>query len=329
MKRNACHATSLQILYELHYAQRLMNNMHLDLRRIDLNLLVIFNSIYQHRSVAESAKALAMSPSAVSHALIRLRGAFSDELFFRVGNTMQPTVLAEEIAAPIADSLALLTQGLARRPRFTPARSTESFTFSITDFTAFSVFPSLMAQMEKLAPNIKFNLVYSPQKVAINDLLAGQIDFALGFTEAAQIENKEIEEVDWIEDHYVVISPPGYLSNDTLTLEEYLRARHLVVTPWNEARGVVDYSLDKINKKRDIVVKTPSMMSAPFIIAQSSMLMTLPYHVATLFSKTIPLRLDPLPFDVPGYRVKIYSHRRNSRSEARLWIQSLLQRLAA
>ncbi|MDX5628213.1 MULTISPECIES: hypothetical protein [unclassified Brenneria] len=40
-----------------------MNNMHLDLRRIDLNLLVIFNSIYEHRSVAESAKALAMSAS--------------------------------------------------------------------------------------------------------------------------------------------------------------------------------------------------------------------------------------------------------------------------
>ncbi|MCG8708597.1 LysR family transcriptional regulator [Brenneria sp. 4F2] len=306
-----------------------MNNMHLDLRRIDLNLLLIFNGLYQHRSVAASAKALAMSPSAVSHALIRLRRTFSDTLFFRVGNSMQPTVLAEEIAAPIADSLALLTQGLARRPRFSPAQSTESFTFSITDYTVFSVFPSLMAQMEKLAPNITFNLVYSPQKVAINDLLAGKIDFALGFTEATQIENKDIEEIDWIEDHYVAISPADYPLSETLTLEDYLRARHLVVTPWNEARGVVDYSLDKINKQRNIVVKTPSMMSAPFIIAQSSMLMTLPYHVATLFSKVMPLRIHPLPFDVPGYRVKIYSHRRNSRPEAQRWIQSLLQRLAA
>lgn len=306
-----------------------MNNMHLNLRRIDLNLLVIFNSIYQHRSVTESAKALAMSASAVSHALIRLRSTFSDELFFRVGNTMQPTVLADEIAAPIAGSLTLLTHGLARRPRFNPARSTESFTFSITDYTAFSVFPSLMAQMEKLAPNIKFNLIYSPQKVAINDLLAGKIDFALGFSETTPLENKEIEEIDWIEDHYVVISPSDYLPNGALTLNDYLQARHLVVTPWNEARGVVDYSLDKINKKRHIVLKTPSMMSAPFIIAQSSMLMTLPYHVAMLFSKTLPLRLSQLPFDVPSYRVKIYSHRRNSRSEAQQWIQSLLQRLAA
>ncbi|MEC5319360.1 LysR substrate-binding domain-containing protein [Brenneria populi subsp. brevivirga] len=306
-----------------------MNNMHLDLRRIDLNLLVIFNSVYQHRSVAAAAKALAMSASAVSHALIRLRSAFSDELFFRVGNTMQPTVLAEEIATPIADSLALLTQGLARRPRFNPARSTETFTFSITDYTAFSVFPSLMAQMETLAPNIKFNLIYSPQKVAINDLLAGKIDFALGFTETAPLEIKEIEEIDWIEERYVAISPPDYTLQEGLTLEDYLRARHLVVTPWNEARGVVDYSLDKIGKKRNVVLKTPSMMSAPFIIAQSSMLMTLPCHVATLFSQIIPLRIHPLPFHVPDYRVKIYSHRGNSRSEARRWLQSLLQRLAA
>lgn len=165
--------------------------------------------------------------------------------------------------------------------------------------------------------------------MAINDLLAGKIDFALGFTETTPVENQEIEEIDWIEDRYVVISPADYPSNGVLTLEDYLQARHLVVTPWNEARGVVDYSLDKIDKTRNIVLKTPSMMSAPFIIAESSMLMTLPCHVATLFSKIIPLRIHPLPFDVPRYRVKIYSHRRNSRSEARRWIQSLLQRLAA
>ncbi|MEQ9864422.1 LysR substrate-binding domain-containing protein [Pectobacterium aroidearum] len=304
-----------------------MNNMHLDLRRIDLNLLVVFNSVYQHRSVATAAKELAMSASAVSHALTRLRNTFSDELFFRVGNTMHPTVLADDIAEPIAESLALLTQGLTPRPRFNPARSSESFTFSITDYTAFSVFPTLMAQMEKLAPHIKFNLVYSPQKVAITDLLAGKIDFALGFTDMTQAENREIEEIDWIEDSYVIITAAGYPSGKTLTLDDYLAARHLVVTPWNESRGVIDYALDKLNKKRHIALKTPSMMSAPFIIADSTLIMALPRNIATIFAQLLPLQIHPLPFTVPSYRVKIYSHRRNSRSEASQWIKNLLHSL--
>lgn len=325
----ACHATGLKILYELHSLQRLMNIMHLDLRRIDLNLLVVFNSVYQHRSVAAAAKELAMSASAVSHALTRLRNTFSDELFFRVGNTMHPTVVADDIAEPIAESLALLTQGLTPRPRFNPARSTESFTFSITDYTAFSVFPTLMAHMEKLAPHIKFNLVYSPQKVAITDLLAGKIDFALGFTDMTQSENREIEEIDWIEDSYVIITAADYLSGRALTLDDYLAARHLVVTPWNESRGVIDYALDKLNKKRHIALKTPSMMSAPFIIADSTLIMALPRNVATIFAQLLPLRIHALPFTVPPYRVKIYSHRRNSRSEASQWIKNLLHRLVA
>nr|WP_317984050.1 LysR family transcriptional regulator [Affinibrenneria salicis] len=301
--------------------------MHLDLRRIDLNLLVIFNSVYRNRSVAATAQELAMSASAVSHALIRLRGTFADELFFRVGNTMQPTVFAEQIAGPVASSLAQLSAGLERRPRFDPANSSDSFTFSITDYTAFTLFPSLMEKIETLAPNIKFNLIYAQQKVAINELLAGKIDFALGFSEIHHPGSREIEEIDWLEDRYVVISAADYPADTPLTLARYLQARHLVVTPWNEPRGVIDYALDKLGHQRRIVLKTPSMMSAPFVVARSAMLMTMPENVARLFSKILPLRIHPLPFAVPSWRVKIYSHRRSNRPEAHSWIKNLLCRL--
>ncbi|OXH87618.1 hypothetical protein CA830_22580, partial [Burkholderia multivorans] len=47
--------------------------MHRDLRRLDLNLLLVFDALYRHRSVAAAAHELAMSPSALSHALARLR----------------------------------------------------------------------------------------------------------------------------------------------------------------------------------------------------------------------------------------------------------------
>ncbi|MGV8301849.1 LysR family transcriptional regulator, partial [Pseudomonas aeruginosa] len=86
-------------------------------------------------------------------------------------------------------------------------------------------------------PGLSFQLRYSERKVALNDLLAGRIDFALGFTETDGESYPEIDEVSWLEDGYVAICSPAFsVKYGELTLENYLQARHLVVTPWNEQR---------------------------------------------------------------------------------------------
>ena len=255
--------------------------MHLDLKRLDLNLLLVFEAVYRLRSVTRAAAELALSASALSHALIRLRKALADELFYRVGNDMHPTVYADSLAPTVSESLALLAKGLHPRPRFVPAESRESFTFAITDYTAFAVFPALMAQMQRLAPGLSFQLRYSERKVALNDLLAGRIDFALGFTETDGESYPEIDEVSWLEDEYVAICSPAFsVKYGELTLENYLRARHLVVTPWNEQRGVIDYQLDKLGLQRDIAIRTPSLLGAPFIVADSELVMSMPRYAA-------------------------------------------------
>ena len=60
----------------------MMNIMHPVLRRIDLNLLPVFDAVYRSRSVRLAAEELAMSTSALSHALSRLRSALNDPLFY-------------------------------------------------------------------------------------------------------------------------------------------------------------------------------------------------------------------------------------------------------
>lgn len=306
-----------------------MNIMHLDLRRIDLNLLLVFEAVYRLRSVTRAASELALSTSALSHALSRLRKSLSDELFYRVGNDMLPTVFAESLAPAIGESLALLTKGLNPRPRFVPATSRETFTFAITDYTAFAVFPALMAHMQQKAPHISFQLCYSERKVALNDLLAGKIDFALGFTETTDQVYPEIEEIDWLEDEYVAICAPGFTQKyGELTQERYLQARHVVVTPWNEERGVIDYQLEQQGLQRDIALKTPSLLGAPFIIAASDLLMSIPHFAAKRLQQATSLQIHPLPFPVPAYKIKIYLHRKNGRPAACNWLKQQLAELA-
>ncbi|MGB8665918.1 MAG: LysR family transcriptional regulator [Serratia inhibens] len=306
-----------------------MNIMHLDLKRIDLNLLLVFEAVYRLRSVTRAAEELALSASALSHALRRLRKTFSDELFYRQGNDMHPTVYAQSLAPTVSESLALLSHGLHPRPRFVAAKSEEGFTFAITDYTAFAVFPTLMAQMQRLAPKLSFQLCYSERKVALNDLLAGKIDFALGFTEMDNESYKEIDEIDWLEDEYVAISSPLFRQKyGELTLERYLQSRHLVVTPWNEHRGVIDYQLDKFGLQRDIAIRTPSLLGAPFIIADSELLMSIPRYAAQKLQQAVELVVHPLPFPVPAYKIKIYLHRKNGRPDACRWLKQQLTALA-
>ncbi|EKK4001342.1 LysR family transcriptional regulator [Cronobacter sakazakii] len=303
----------------------MMNIMHPSLRRLDLNLLPVFDAIYRHRSVRKAADELAMSTSALSHALSRLRTTLNDPLFYREGHRMCPSVYASQLAPSIASALKFLNQELTPQPEFDPASSTECLQIAITDFTAFCIFPALMHRLQHDAPGLRFELRYLPHSPALNELLAGEMDLALGFSAPEDIRHPELDEIDWLADDYVVISNPRRAQ---LTFEDYLAARHVVVTPWNEKQGVLDSQLEKMGYARHIALKTPSMLGAPFIVAESDLLMALPRFAAQKLLPATDIRIFELPFEVPSFEVKIYSHQRSGKRGATDWLKRVLQALA-
>ncbi|EGT4509448.1 LysR family transcriptional regulator [Cronobacter sakazakii] len=303
----------------------MMNIMHPSLRRLDLNLLPVFDAIYRHRSVRKAADELAMSTSALSHALSRLRTTLNDPLFYREGHRMCPSVYATQLAPSIASALKFLNQELTPQPEFDPASSTECLQIAITDFTAFCIFPALMHRLQHDAPGLRFELRYLPHSPALNELLAGEMDLALGFSAPEDIRHAELDEINWLEDDYVVISSAR---RTQLTFEDYLAARHVVVTPWNEKQGVLDSQLEKMGYTRHIALKTPSMLGAPFIVAESDLLMALPRFAAQKLLPATDLRIFELPFEVPSFEVKIYSHQRSGKRGATDWLKRVLQALA-
>ena len=70
-----------------------MANLY-NLKRFDLNLLVIFECIYQNLSISKAAETLFITPSAVSQSLQRLRLQLNDPLFVRSGKGITPTTVA-------------------------------------------------------------------------------------------------------------------------------------------------------------------------------------------------------------------------------------------
>lgn len=89
---------------------------------------------------------------------------------------------------------------------FVPAASTDCMQIAITDFTAFCVFPTLMHHLQREAPGLRFELRYLPHSPALTELLAGEVDLALGFNTPDEPAHPDLEEINWLRDEYVVIS---------------------------------------------------------------------------------------------------------------------------
>jgi DNA-binding transcriptional LysR family regulator len=180
----------------------------------DLNLLAIFDALYEVRSVTQTARRLNLTQSAVSHALRRLRQAVDDPLFVRTGGALQPTVRARAMAGPIRDGLARLREATLPTP-FDPQLSPRTFTVAASSYFCALLIPDLIAAARAQAPGVRIRTV-----PLYADLLArldeGAVDLALGaFSRLPAhlvLEPLFREELVWIAagDNPVVEARPGH-----------------------------------------------------------------------------------------------------------------------
>ena len=119
----------------------------MNLRNIDLNLLVIFDALMTEKTITRAARVMGVTPSAVSHALQRLRKTFDDPLFERGPGTMAPTRRAQELLPFVRNALLSLHQGMALYREFVPATSRRSFRIRQSDFLSDCLLPRLCARV--------------------------------------------------------------------------------------------------------------------------------------------------------------------------------------
>jgi DNA-binding transcriptional LysR family regulator len=105
--------------------------MHLS--RIDLNLLVVFDTVYTAGSITAASRRLNLSQPAVSHALARLREVFGEPLFERQGRGVVPTPLARSIAGPVRDALGAMERTFERAAAFEPTAAKRHFRIGLRE----------------------------------------------------------------------------------------------------------------------------------------------------------------------------------------------------
>ena len=119
--------------------------MHIS--RVDLNLFIVFATIYDEGSVTRASQKLNLTQPAISHALGRLRLLFDDPLFERQGHAMVSTPLARSIIEPVRHSLRGFEVTLNKLDRFDPATSQKQFNLGLRDVLESNVLPPLVKRV--------------------------------------------------------------------------------------------------------------------------------------------------------------------------------------
>lgn len=254
----------------------------IDLSRVDLNLLVLFEAVLRERHVGRAAARLNLSASAVSHGLGRLRALLNDPLFLKHPKGVVATARAEALAEPIAEILSRLRAVVGAAGRFDPARSTRRFTIGAPDGVSTVLMPPLIAAIEKAAPGVDLSLRALMPQTALADLDARAVDIAIEPLEA--IPPRFAAQCLYEEEFVIAMRASHPLARGRLTLERYCAAAHLLVSLTGDPFGNVDAELQRLGKSRRVAATVPHFLSALAMVAETDILAAVPKRQAVLYA---------------------------------------------
>jgi DNA-binding transcriptional LysR family regulator len=285
----------------------MMNSVQLS--RIDLNLLVLFQTVIEERHVGRAAERLNLSPSAVSHSLKRLRQLLNDPLFLRTPKGVVPTARALELAVPIAEILSQVGKVLATAQPFDPAASRRSFTIGAPDGVSAVVLPAMLVELAASAPGINVRirqllpvegemLLERAWRNVFGELEARAIDVAIIPFSPVPVRFRSHA---LYEEDFVITMRAGHPFAASPTLDCFCTADHVLVSMTGEAWGFVDRALAAGGRSRRIALTVPNFLFALSCIAESDCLAALPRRLVAAHSKRFGLVQCEPPLTLEHY----------------------------
>ncbi|MBN4666359.1 LysR family transcriptional regulator [Pandoraea nosoerga] len=297
----------------------------MDLHSVDLNLLVVFQHLYNARRVSRVAEALGVTQPAVSNSLARLRKLFNDELFIRTSRGMLPTPLAIELAEPVAAALDALHGVFNRQLAFDPATSQRAFRIAMTDIGEVHFLPKLMHALGARAPGITVSTV---RNTAINlheEMAAGQVDLAVGHLPdltAAFFQRRLFRQ------RYVCMFRPGHPldrpGRRRMTREDFERAEQVMVVAAGTGHGQVDDLMARAHVQRNIRLRVPHFVALADILHATDLIATVTEKFAQRSAQHFGLRYVDHPLELPDVQINLFWHARYHREPASQWMRALL-----
>lgn len=299
----------------------------MEFRRLDLNLLVILDALYEEGSISRAAERLQLSQPTVSAGLGKLRGLLNDDLFIRAHGEMQPTERAMRLRAPTRMILQTVRTEILEQAAFDPASLADTIVISTSDVGELEFLTPLHERLSRDAPNASIRTVLRNPHSLAAEMERGEIDLAIGYFPDLSTA-AFMQQVLFTHGFACIVRRDHPLYANGISLEQYRGARHLVVDQASRFHDVIDEAVAANGIDRKVALTISHFVNVPALIVDSDLVATIARPIA-LSSPLLPrLAVLECPFSVAPLQVKQVWHRRFHKSAKLLWLRNLVAELS-
>jgi len=294
----------------------------MNLRKIDLNLLVYFDALMQTRHVSRAADRLGVGQSAMSAALGRLRDLFEDPLLVREGNGMVPTERALALEIEVRNVLRGIEHVIEPPGNFDPSTSGRRFRVRMSDLLTFLFMQDLAQSLERNAPDVKLQVDHLSPEQTVDALALDKIDAAIS---TGLTPPKSVHETRLFHDTVVCVARRGLAVENKLTKpEDFARLPQIRVSQSPLDYRFADDRLHPMGLDRNVAITVPHWLAVPDILCATSLVCAVPASFARRIAGKHPLSVYPLDFFDTGFYWSLYWHGRYDKDPAQTWFRAQL-----
>lgn len=310
--------------------------------RTDLNLLKVFDAVYEERSLVLAGKRLHLTQSAVSHALARLRELVGDELFMRTGKGMVPTGRAAAMAPALRDSLRRIEATLGGEP-FAPEQSSRRFVIAANDHLTAVVIAPLARALQKAAPGVDLVIRPSTRLDLAEQIDLGRIDLAIGIF--AQVPDRLNSRTLMSEGEAILMRRGHPAARRSLTLRDIAKYPLVTVSVGGQEEGAVggfiverglarqsemfdrqalEEALQAEGHRPRARVTVPHSLAIPELLRDTDMLSIVPASLAVALAKRGDLLRRRPPYPAEASVIRAVWHRRDEHEAGHAWLRGMV-----
>lgn len=295
-----------------------------NLRNFDLNLLVIFRAILSRGSIAGAAQEIGLSPSAVSHALGRLRIMLNDELFFRTTDGVRPTERALELNADIERGLGFLATAISRQHQFVPVEAKRTFTIQVADYVSGFLLPRLVQRLRKEAPGVIIDVLpFTISADSVWDRVDMQVRLTPGRLQPQVVRSRRLA----VDEVVVLMRKDHPNVDEPMTAELYAKLPHVKLSQSATGTTVIEDVLAARGLRRDLPMTVASWFDIPDIVAHSDLIAIVPSRLLSTDPRLANLRWSPLPLEEVVFSFDLCWDLRTEREPGQKWLRAVISEI--
>jgi LysR family transcriptional activator for leuABCD operon len=299
----------------------------MNLRSFDLNLLPVFEAVFEERNMTRAALRLGLSQSTVSNAVTRLRHASGDELFVAGRRGITPTPLAEEMFPEIQAALAAVREALGRSRDFDPRTAERRFRIGLLYGPGAALGQELFRSVQREAPHVSLRFVqFDDREAAYAALREGKVDFLF---DMVQPTKRDLESEALFKDELVVIAAEDHPRvRDSLTREQFISERHAAHASlrWPGSLPEIEAALGF--RALDVAIEVRIPMELPVAVSGSELLAVCTRRLAEPWAKLLRLRVLAPPFVSLAFSSYLVWHATRHRDAGHAWLRGVIVRQA-